>query len=145
LNAVEAKIDRLGELLDQQRLGQPRHAAQQAVAAGEERNQDLAHDALLSDDRLRQLALETAGDIGDALERDRGVGRGRQTEIAVSHSGVRKPFAGVYYDRCPEAASRRAGPPSSAAAPNATRLSAFDAQPTSLTSRHRLTPCALRS
>ena len=52
LNAVEPQIDGLGQRLDQQRLGQPRHAAQQAVAACQKRDQDLADDALLADDGL---------------------------------------------------------------------------------------------
>ena len=68
LDAVELEVDGLGELLDQQRLRQAGHAAQQAVPAGEERDQDLADDALLADDGLRQLALEPPGDLGHALE-----------------------------------------------------------------------------
>ena len=52
-------------------FARPGHAAQQAVAAGEERDQDLADDALLPDDGLGELALEPAGHLGDALERDR--------------------------------------------------------------------------
>ncbi len=57
LNAVEPQVDRLGQLLDEQRLGQPRHAAQQAVAAGQKRDQNLADDALLADDGLGELTL----------------------------------------------------------------------------------------
>ena len=38
-------------------LARPGHAAQQAVPAGEERDQDLADHALLTDDRLGELAL----------------------------------------------------------------------------------------
>ena len=71
LNAVEPQVDRLGQLLDQQRLRQARHAAQQAVAAGEKRDQDLADDALLPDDGLGQLALEPPGHLRDALEGNR--------------------------------------------------------------------------
>jgi hypothetical protein len=41
LDAVELEIDGLGELLDEQRLGEAGNAAEQAVAAGEEGNQDL--------------------------------------------------------------------------------------------------------
>ena len=36
LDAVELEVDRLRERLDQQRLGEAGHAAQQHVAAGEE-------------------------------------------------------------------------------------------------------------
>ena len=55
LDAVELEMHRLRERLDQQRLRQPGHAAQQAVAAGEERDQDLLDDRLLADDRAAQL------------------------------------------------------------------------------------------
>ena len=71
LNAVELEVHRVGELLDEQRLGQPGDAAQQAVPAGEERDEDLADHPLLADDGLGQLALEAAGDLGHALERRR--------------------------------------------------------------------------
>ena len=47
-----------GERLDQQRLGQPRHAAQQAVAAGQERGQDLVDHLILADDDAAKLFLE---------------------------------------------------------------------------------------
>ena len=79
LDAVEPQVDRLGELLDEQRLGQPGHAAQQAVPAGEKRDQDLADDALLADDRLAELAFEPPGDLGHALE--------RRAAAALSQSG----------------------------------------------------------
>ena len=65
---LNLQIDGLGQLLDEQRLGEAGHAAQQAVAAGEERDQDLPDDALLADDRLGELALEPAGHLGHALE-----------------------------------------------------------------------------
>ena len=60
LDAVELEVDCLRQLLDQQRLGEAGHAAQQAVAAGEEGDQDLADDALLADDRLGELAARAA-------------------------------------------------------------------------------------
>ena len=50
-------------------LARPGHAAEQAVAAGQEGNQDLADDALLADDDLRELPLEPRRELGDALER----------------------------------------------------------------------------
>ena len=53
--AVELEMDRLRQRLDQQRLGEPRHAAQQHVAAGEERGEDFLDDRLLADDRAAQL------------------------------------------------------------------------------------------
>ena len=39
-------------------FARPGHAAQQAVTAGEERDQNLANDALLADDRLGELGFE---------------------------------------------------------------------------------------
>ena len=68
LNAVELQVHGFRELLDQQRLGEARHAAQQAMAAGEEGDQDLAHHALLADDGLRKLALEPRRDLGHAVD-----------------------------------------------------------------------------
>ena len=55
LNALEAEIEDLGERLDEQRLRQPGHAGQQAVAAGEERDQHLLDDLVLTDDDLAEL------------------------------------------------------------------------------------------
>ena len=66
LDAVEAEIDGVGEGLDQQRLGEPRHPAQQTVAAREERDEDLAHQPLLADDRLGEFALAPRRHLGRA-------------------------------------------------------------------------------
>ena len=85
LDPVELEVDRLRQLLDQQGLGEPRDAAQQAVAAGEERDQDLADDALLPDDDLGELALETAGELGDAFERDRRLLALGEVKAALGH------------------------------------------------------------
>ena len=65
---LNRRCDRLGELLDEQRLREPRHAPQQDVTAGEKRNQDLADDPLLADDRLGQLPLEAAGHLGHVFD-----------------------------------------------------------------------------
>jgi hypothetical protein len=79
LDAAELQVDGVGECLDQQRLGQPRHAAQQAMAAGEERGQDLLDDRVLADDHLPQLPLQGADQLrgfrqGHRLGRGGGVG-----------------------------------------------------------------------
>ena len=58
LNAVELQMDGFRQLLDDQRLREARHAAQQAVPAGEKGDQDFAQDAALADNRLPELALE---------------------------------------------------------------------------------------
>ena len=75
LNAVELQVDGFRQLLDDQRLRQARHAAEQAVPAGEKRNQDFAQDATLADDRLPELALQPRRHLGDAVDRYRRVGR----------------------------------------------------------------------
>ncbi len=41
------------------------------MTTGEKRDQDLAHDALLPDDGLGELALEPPSHLGDALEGNR--------------------------------------------------------------------------
>jgi hypothetical protein len=69
LDAVEAQVHGIGERLDQQRLRQPGNAAQQAMPAGEKCGEDLADDALLPDDRFRQLALEPCGHLGHTIDR----------------------------------------------------------------------------
>ena len=50
LDAGEGEVDRLGQARDEQRLGQPRHALEQQVAAGEQRDQDALDDDVLPDD-----------------------------------------------------------------------------------------------
>ena len=52
---LNVEVEDLGERLDQQRLGQPGHAGDQAVAAGEQRDQHLIDDLVLADDDLAQL------------------------------------------------------------------------------------------
>ena len=60
LDALERQVQRLGQRADQQRLGQPRHAFQQRVAAGEHRHQHLLDHFALTDDDLRQLIAHAA-------------------------------------------------------------------------------------
>ena len=68
LNAVEPQIHRLRQLLDQERLGQTRNAAQEAMAAGQKGNQDLSDDALLPDDGLRELGLQLCRNLRHPVE-----------------------------------------------------------------------------
>ena len=51
---------RTGQRVDQQRLGQARHADQQAMAAREQRVQRRRDDLLLADDHLADLLLQQA-------------------------------------------------------------------------------------
>ena len=50
---------------DEQRLGQAGHADEQAVAAGEERDQQLIDGLLLADDDLAQLGADAAAAFDD--------------------------------------------------------------------------------
>mgnify|MGYP003693796461 CR=1 FL=1 len=59
LDPLEIEIEDVGERLDQQRLGQAGHAGDQAVAAGEQRDEHLLDDLVLSDDDLAQLGENT--------------------------------------------------------------------------------------
>ncbi len=57
------------ERLDQQRLRQPGHAAQQAVAAGEEGGEDFGDHLILANDHAAKLFLEgtdQGGGLGQA-------------------------------------------------------------------------------
>jgi hypothetical protein len=56
LNARELEVHDLRDRVDKQRLRETWHAHDQAVAADEEREQDLFDDVLLTDDQLMQLA-----------------------------------------------------------------------------------------
>ena len=56
LDAVELEVEHLRQRADQQRLGQPGHADDQAVAADEQRQQHLVHHVVLADDQLAELA-----------------------------------------------------------------------------------------
>jgi hypothetical protein len=49
-------MEDLSDGLDEQGLGQPGHAGQQTVPAGEERNQHLIDDVVLADDDFAELA-----------------------------------------------------------------------------------------
>jgi hypothetical protein len=67
LDALERQIEDLGECLDQQRLGQPGDAGDQAVTAGEQGHQDLIDDGVLADDDLADFGEDTVATGRDAL------------------------------------------------------------------------------
>ena len=52
LNAAERKIQRASQRADHQRFGQARHAFQQAMAAGKQRDQQFLDNIVLTDDDL---------------------------------------------------------------------------------------------
>ena len=55
LNAAEVERQALGQRRDHQRLGQARHAFQDAVAAAEQRDQQLLDHLVLADDHAAKL------------------------------------------------------------------------------------------
>ena len=67
---LNVEIEDLGERLDQQRLRQAGHAGDQAVAAGEERDQHLLDDLVLADDDLAQLGENALAALGDSFGAD---------------------------------------------------------------------------
>ncbi len=64
LDALEVEIEDVGERLDQERLGEAGDAGDQAMAAGEQREQDLLDDLVLSDDHLPQFAEDPLATLG---------------------------------------------------------------------------------
>ena len=58
LDPAESQLQRLGQRADHQRLGDARHAFQNAVALAEHRDQQFIEDLLLSDDDLADLLAE---------------------------------------------------------------------------------------
>ena len=64
---LNVEVEDVGERLDQQRLGQAGHAGDQAVAAGEQRDQHLLDDLVLADDDLAELGEDPLAAFGDAL------------------------------------------------------------------------------
>ena len=78
LNPLEADVENAGQRADHQRLGQARHALQQAMAAGEDRGEDLLDDLVLADDHLLQLLLHELPVLGELLQNvAEGLGFGR--------------------------------------------------------------------
>ena len=68
LNAVIGQVERIGHRVDHQRLGQSGHADQEAVAAGEDRDQQLFEHPVLADDDLGHLALQLGERILQAFD-----------------------------------------------------------------------------
>ena len=55
LDPLERQVENLRDRLDEQCLGESRHAGDQAMPAGEERDEDLIDDRILPDDDLADL------------------------------------------------------------------------------------------
>ncbi len=58
LDALELEMENLRDGFHEQRLGQAGRAGDQAMAAGEQRDQDLLDDFLLADDDLGQFGFD---------------------------------------------------------------------------------------
>ena len=74
LDAVELEVHRLTEGADQQGLGQTRDAGDQRMSPGEERQQGVVDDLLLSDHRFANLLHQCLSPGGQLF--DRGDGNG---------------------------------------------------------------------
>ena len=68
LDAVELERQRVGQRADQQRLGQPGHADQQAMAAGEQRDEQLLDHFVLADDALADFVGDAAVGFAEAFD-----------------------------------------------------------------------------
>ncbi len=58
LDTREGEIEALRQRLDQQRLAEPRHTFEQDVAPGEQPDQDMVDDLVVTDDDLANLGAE---------------------------------------------------------------------------------------
>ena len=65
---LKSKSKISARVLIKKRLRQPRHADEQAVAAGEQRDQDLFDDAVLADDDLADLAEHGVAFVGELFD-----------------------------------------------------------------------------
>src|SRR5690606_12928504 len=90
LDAVERQVQDVSEGADEQRLGQPRNADEQAVTAGEERSQEVLDDVPLADDPFLNLPDDLRLGRGELLHRGEvlGAGRGERALIWRRHGAV---------------------------------------------------------
>ena len=68
LDPLELDVEDPGQRADHQRLGQARHAHQQAVAAGEDGGEDLLDHLVLADDDLLQFLLHQPPVLAELLQ-----------------------------------------------------------------------------
>ena len=89
LDALEVDVQRARQGLDRQRLGQPGHALDQHMAAGQEADQQAVDQVVLADDHLADLLLHLLEGQGLALDftdRRRSFGFGHH--LFCLHNGV---------------------------------------------------------
>ena len=67
LDPLERQVENLRDRLDEQCLGESGHAGDQAMPAGEERDEDLIDDRILPDDDLADLGQDALAAERDAL------------------------------------------------------------------------------
>ena len=86
LDAVEGEGERLRQRRDEQGLRQSGHADEQAVAAREERDEELLDHRLLADDPLRDLVGDASAGAGELVDQLRVRGRTqRSVDCELTH------------------------------------------------------------
>ena len=78
LDAVELERQRIGQRADHQRLRQAGHADEQAMAAGEERDEQLLDHLVLADDAFADFVGDAAVGFAEALDGLRSCGFGHE-------------------------------------------------------------------
>ena len=94
LDALELDVEDPGQRADHQRLGQARHADQQAVAAGEDGGEDLLDHVRLADDDLLQFFLHQPAMLAELLQHVAEVSR-FGADIRGQGSGARGQGPGI--------------------------------------------------
>jgi hypothetical protein len=68
LDPIERQVERFGDGLDHERLGQSGHADQQGMPAREDRGENAVHDLVLAHDPVRHLRLEPGNGSDQPLQ-----------------------------------------------------------------------------
>ena len=84
LHPLEAQMQRVAEGAHHERLGEPRHAFEQAMAAGEQTDEQVLDRLLLADDHLPHLGAQG----GEAGEQQVDVGLGDRRRAHPEHLTV---------------------------------------------------------
>ena len=77
LDAVEGQVEHVRQRGDEQRLGQAGHAHEEAVAAAEERDEQVLDHVALADDALLDLLDDLRPGLGELLDGAEVLGRER--------------------------------------------------------------------
>ena len=87
LDAIEGKVESLGDGGNQERFRQTRHAHQQGMSAGEEADRELLDDLLLADDRLAKFRAEGLVGFSEFIDGGDIIGRKRLAEVGQGIHG----------------------------------------------------------